>query len=64
MIVSSADIQRIFTTGGKAATLYRKYIHLEVPHTPLPSTSAAHASMRLEDLVKEYDIVRRACEED
>ena len=64
MIVSSANIQRIFTTGGKAASLYRKYIHLEVPHTALPSTSAANASMRLEDLVKKYDIVRRACEED
>ncbi|KFI98799.1 T/U mismatch-specific DNA glycosylase [Bifidobacterium stellenboschense] len=60
-IVRAAPIVRVFTTGGKAAQLYRRLITpqlsaagLDVPMTPLPSTSPANASMRLDDLVAVY----------
>lgn len=63
-LINKTDIKAILTTGGKAATLYRKYIHIDtIPHIALPSTSAANASMRMEHLIKEYQIVRTLTEE-
>ncbi|WP_101622122.1 DNA-deoxyinosine glycosylase [Bifidobacterium parmae] len=60
-ILRDAPIAHVFTTGGKAAQLYRRLIAplldaagLDVPMTPLPSTSPANASMRLDDLVAVY----------
>lgn len=60
-ILRTAPIVHIFTTGAKSAQLYRKLIEprlteagIAVPMTPLPSTSPANASMRLNDLVAVY----------
>ena len=52
-LIAETSVHTIVTTGGKAAALFRKYIVTEVRHIALPSTSAANASMRLEQLIKE-----------
>ena len=57
-LVQKSDIQLIVTTGKKAAALYEQYIHLDIPHVSLPSTSAANAKMRLEQLVNEYQKIK------
>ena len=57
-LVQKSDIQLIVTTGKKAAVLYNQYIHLNIPHISLPSTSAANAKMRLEQLVNEYQKIK------
>ncbi|MBQ9153764.1 MAG: DNA-deoxyinosine glycosylase [Solobacterium sp.] len=56
-LIHQTDIHTVFTTGNTASRLYRKYIHLETEHIALPSTSAANASMRLDDLVRAYQEV-------
>ena len=55
-VLDRADIRAIFTTGTKAAALYRRYC-LPVtgrPAIPLPSTSPANASATLDDLTQAY----------
>ena len=61
-LISSSSVHTVFTTGSKAAALYRRYISVPQPCIALPSTSAANAHMRLDDLVKEYTCVRTALE--
>ena len=60
-ILRGAPIVHVFTTGAKAAQLYRRLIEpqlaaagITLPMTPLPSTSPANAAMRLPDLVAVY----------
>lgn len=60
-LIQDTDISCIFTTGAKARDLYRKYISLDVPHIPLPSTSSANAAMKLDRLIKEYAVLREYC---
>lgn len=57
-LVHKSNIQLIVTTGKKAAVLYNQYIHLDIPHISLPSTSAANAKMRLEQLINEYQKIK------
>ena len=57
-LVHKSNIHLIVTTGKKAAVLYNQYIHLDIPHISLPSTSAANAKMRLEQLVNEYQKIK------
>lgn len=57
-ILKNSRIHIIFTTGRKADQLYRKYMDTDLPHTALPSTSAANAAMSRDDLIKAYSIVR------
>ena len=57
-LVHKTNIQLIVTTGKKAAVLYNQYIHLDIPHISLPSSSAANAKMRLEQLVNEYQKIK------
>lgn len=60
-IGTTAHLEAVFTTGSKAADLYRRYcadMLPGVPHLPLPSTSSANARMRLGDLVKAYEPLR------
>ena len=57
-LVHKTNIQLIVTTGNKAAVLYNQYIHLDIPHISLPSTSAANATMRLEQLINEYQKIK------
>ncbi|OUO90043.1 DNA-deoxyinosine glycosylase [Gordonibacter sp. An230] len=54
---NAAKIEAVFTTGAKAACLYRRLCADMLPgavHMPLPSTSPANARMRLPDLVTAY----------
>ena len=57
-LVHKSNIQLIVTTGKKAAVLYNQYIHLDIPHISLPSTSAANAKMRLEQLINKYQKIK------
>ncbi|MEG0431513.1 MAG: hypothetical protein RR536_08005 [Anaerovoracaceae bacterium] len=42
-------IQRILLNDGKSNSLFKKYFkHLDVEAVPVPSTSPAYASMRIE----------------
>lgn len=56
-LVSKTKISCIFTTGRKASSLYDRYIHLDMEHISLPSTSSANASMRKEDLIRSYSVI-------
>lgn len=49
------NILQVFTTGKKAYELYERYIGKDA--IPLPSTSAANASMSLEKLCQYYSII-------
>lgn len=63
-LVKKTRIRVICTTGGKASTLYQKYVEVPLPHIALPSTSGANARMSLERLVQEYACIRTYAEED
>ena len=54
-ILAAAPIEgRIFTNGGKASALYRRYLYpaLGLPAAALPSTSPANAARSLEQLTE------------
>ena len=64
-ILDAAPIERVFTTGATAARLCRRFdgalLHGRgIPLTALPSTSAANARMRLDDLVAAYTLLAAA----
>ena len=56
IILNSADIKAVFTTGATAAKFYKKFIEPEskIPAIALPSTSPANAKVKFEELVEEY----------
>lgn len=57
-LIEQTKIHTVFTTGTKASDLYEKYQYSDTcEHISLPSTSAANARMRLDDLVKSYQII-------
>ena len=60
VILNSANIKAIFTTGTTAAKLYKKFIEPEakIPAKALPSTSPANAKMHFEALLEEYCIIK------
>ena len=59
VILNSAKIKAIFTTGATASKLYKEFIEPEtkIPAIALPSTSPANAKIKFEELVEEYKIV-------
>lgn len=61
MILNAADIRAVFTTGAKAAQLYRKYcVPSGLPQCiALPSTSPANAGMSVSQLKAAYSVVTR-----
>ena len=62
-LLEKSAVRAVFTTGKKAAGLYRRFctgMLPGVPHTALPSTSPANARMRLADLVEAYRPLRDA----
>lgn len=61
-LIGETEIRAVFTTGKKASGLYDRYISLPVLHIALPSTSAANAVMKKEDLVREYMRIREYAE--
>lgn len=60
VILSRAEIRAVFTTGTKAASLYRKYCEpvCGMPCIPLPSTSPANCRMKDEELLSYYQKIR------
>ena len=56
-LTEKTKIHTVFTTGQKASSLYKKYVTCNCEHIPLPSTSAANAAMRTDDLVRAYRII-------
>lgn len=59
IITETADIKQIFTNGGMADKLYKKYCVSQtgVPAIRLPSTSPANAGNSIEKLAKAWEIV-------
>ena len=63
-LVKDTQIKVIFTTGQKASTIYDKYIlDVHVPHISLPSSSSANASMKLQDLINKYYVIKEYTDE-
>lgn len=62
-LIAGTEIKAVFTTGRKAGALYRKYTEIDLPHYELPSTSAANATMRTDDLIRYYRKIREAADE-
>ena len=63
-LIQDTQIKVIFTTGQKASTIYDKYIlDVPVPHIPLPSSSSANASMKLQDLINKYYVIKEYTDE-
>ena len=58
-IFDAAPIERVFTTGAKATELYRRFALPAYGRdcTRLPSTSAANAAMRIDDLIAAYRVI-------
>lgn len=59
LVLRAAEIRVIYTTGSKAAELYRRYClpQTGIPAVTLPSTSPANARMRLADLIRAYRVI-------
>lgn len=59
-ILTCADIREIYTNGGKAGQLYKKYIYPVNGReaVTLPSTSPANAGYSLEKLVEAWRVLR------
>ena len=65
-ILETASIRQIFTNGGTAHRLYRKYIYplTGQEDTVLPSTSPANAARSLDALIDAWQTVREALKEE
>ncbi len=61
-ILQAADIRVIYTTGTKAAELYKRYCYPKtgIEAVRLPSTSPANCRMSYEELYQAYAQIRRA----
>ncbi|MBR1413640.1 MAG: DNA-deoxyinosine glycosylase [Bacilli bacterium] len=60
-ILKNSNITKIFVTGKKAYELYNKYLFKEtnIEAICLPSPSSANAKYSLDDLVKEYIVIKQ-----
>lgn len=63
-LIAKTKIENIFLLGKSAYDLYNKYLieKTGIEGKYLPSTSSANASKSLEDLVKEYHIIKETTE--
>lgn len=61
-LLAKTRVHVIFTTGSKAYQLFDKYIRVNVPVIPLPSTSGANAHMSLAELTEKYRIIEKEAE--
>ena len=59
VILGAAPVRRVFTNGGTADALYRKYCEKQtgLPATRLPSTSPANARMDLDALAAAWHVL-------
>ncbi len=60
-LIKGTNIKRIYTTGKLSYEVYVKYIQDEVgiKAIPLPSTSAANASMSFDKLMEKYSVITK-----
>lgn len=60
-IMQNAPVQAVFTTGTKAAALYKRYCLAQtgMPAVHLPSTSPANCSMSYEVLLENYNKITK-----
>lgn len=58
-IIEKSDITRIYTNGGTADKLYRKYCYGQtgIEAVKLPSTSPANASCNMEKLLENWKVI-------
>ena len=63
-LIDKTKIRTVFTTGGKAASLYKKYVVCDAEHIALPSTSGANARMSLDALTEAYQLIKEKCDEE
>jgi len=61
-ILKKTNITTIFCTGKKAYQLFQKYINTTTEVICLSSPSSANAKTKLEDLVNEYQIIKKYLE--
>lgn len=57
-IFETADIKRVFTNGGTAYNMYKRYCKDLPEAVKLPSTSPANAAFSLERLIKEWSVIK------
>lgn len=62
VIFSAANITAVFTTGQKAAGLYKKFTGND--SIVLPSPSPANCALSIDDLVRKYEIIKRVLTEE
>lgn len=60
-LIKGSQIHRVFTNGGTADRLYRRFCLPEtgIPALCLPSTSPANARMKLDDLARVWQVILR-----
>lgn len=60
VVLNTARIEKIFTNGGKAHALYKKYLlpQTGIQDKVLPSTSPANARWDLERLVEAWSVIK------
>lgn len=61
-IIKKSNITTIFCTGKKAYSLFQKHIKTNITVICLSSPSSANAKIKLEDLVNEYQIIKKYLE--
>lgn len=61
VILKNSNVQAVFTTGTKAAQLYKKYCYpgTGIEAVNLPSTSPANCRMSYEELYEAYAIIKK-----
>jgi len=61
VILKKAEIKEIYANGATAAKLYDKYCKsiLKKEVVRLPSTSPANAAFSLEELIEEWDVIKK-----
>jgi hypoxanthine-DNA glycosylase len=60
-LLDAANIRCVYTTGGKAYTLYTKHClaRTAIPAVLLPSTSPANCRCPFDELVRRYSVLRQ-----
>lgn len=57
-LIKNTNINKIFCNGNKAYSLFLKYNNIDIPVYLLPSSSPANAKMRLDELIKIWNIIK------
>lgn len=65
-LIEKTNIKYIFTTGKTAYKLYNKYIYefIKINAICLPSPSPANCKITVEEMIKEYEIIKKCLKEE